>query len=60
MRGMKGLPYIIAILLVVLNFFTYFIAGVEPLGSFLAQSNLLLHVGVIIAIGWVLLEPVIG
>ncbi len=60
MRGMKGLPYIVAVLLVILNFFTYFIASVEPLGSFLAQSNLLLHAGLVIAIGWVLLEPVLG
>jgi hypothetical protein len=57
---MKGVPHIIAIVLVILNFFTHFIAGMGAVGVCVAQSNLLLAVGLIIAIGWVSLEPVIG
>ena len=44
---LKGLPILIAILLVILNFLVQII----PVLAWLAGSNLLLHLGIIIGLG---------
>jgi hypothetical protein len=48
---MKGLPILIGILLVVLNFILQYIPGL----AFLSDSNFLLHLGVVIGLLGVLL-----
>jgi hypothetical protein len=52
---MKGLPILIGILLVVLNFIVQYIPGL----AFLSDSNLLLHLGVVIGLLGVLLTEAI-
>ena len=51
----RGLPTMIAIALVLLNFVAHFL----PLGWF-AESNLLLHVGIVIGFLGLLLAEVVG
>ena len=48
---MKGLPLLIGILLVILNFIVQYIPGLASLGD----SNLLLHLGVVVGLLGVLL-----
>jgi hypothetical protein len=47
----KGLPIIIGLFLVVLNLVLQFIPGLQML----AQGNILLHLGIIVALGGFLL-----
>jgi hypothetical protein len=42
----KGLPIIVSILLIIINYFLQFFPGV----GWVAQSNLLLHLGIIIGL----------
>ena len=51
----KGLPILIGILLVVLNFIVQYIPGL----GFLGDSNLLLHLGVVVGLLGVLLAEAI-
>ena len=51
LERMKGLPILIGILLVVLNFIVQYIPGL----AFLDDSNLLLHLGVVVGLLGVLL-----
>jgi hypothetical protein len=50
----KGLPVFLGVLLVVLNYGLQFFAHVPVLG-FIASTNLLLHAGIIVGLGGVLL-----
>ena len=52
---MKGLPILIGILLVILNFIVQYIPGL----AFLSDSNLLLHLGIVIGLLGVLLGEAI-
>jgi hypothetical protein len=47
----KGLPIIVGLILVVLNLVLQFIPGLQVL----AQGNILLHLGVVVALGGFLL-----
>jgi hypothetical protein len=51
----KGLPILIGVLLVVLNFIVQYIPGL----AFLAGSNLLLHLGVVVGLLGTLLAEVV-
>jgi hypothetical protein len=51
LERVKGLPILIGILLVVLNFIVHYIPGL----GFLDDSNLLLHLGVVVGLLGVLL-----
>ena len=51
LERVKGLPIIISILLVILNFIVQYIHGL----AFLGDSNLLLHLGVVVGLLGVLL-----
>ncbi|MEP7357520.1 MAG: hypothetical protein ABI847_09805 [Anaerolineales bacterium] len=51
----KGLPTMLAVLLVVLNFIVQFL----PLG-WLASSNLLLHLGIVVGLAGLLLAEALG
>ncbi len=51
----KGLPTMLAVLLVVLNFVVQFL----PLG-WLASSNLLLHLGIVVGLAGLLLAEALG
>lgn len=51
LERMKGLPLLIGILLVILNFIVQYIPGLASLGD----SNLLLHLGVVVGLLGVLL-----
>ena len=52
----RGLPTIIAIVLVALNFVVQFIPGLDWFG----RTNLLLHVGVIVGFLGILLSAALG
>ncbi len=52
----RGLPVIIAILLVAINLIVQFIPGLE----WLARTNLFLHLGVIIGLLGILLAAALG
>ncbi len=52
----RGLPTMIAIVLVVINLIFQFIPGLE----WLARTNVLLHVGVIIGLLGILLSAALG
>jgi hypothetical protein len=52
----RGLPTMIAILLVAINLILQFIPGLE----WLARTNILLHVGVIVGLVGVLLSAALG
>jgi hypothetical protein len=52
----RGLPTMLAILLVIVNLIIQFIPGLE----WLAQTNLFLHIGVIIGLLGVLLSAALG
>ncbi len=52
---MKGLPILVGILLVILNFIVQYIPGL----AFLSDSNLLLHLGIVIGLLGVLLGEAI-
>jgi hypothetical protein len=51
LENMKGLPLLIGILLVILNFIVQYIPGLASL----SDSNLLLHLGVVVGLLGVLL-----
>lgn len=51
LERMKGLPIIIGIVLIVLNFIVQFI----PSLGFLTGNNLLLHLGLVVGLGGMLL-----
>ena len=51
LESMKGLPLLIGILLVILNFIVQYIPGLASL----SDSNLLLHLGVVVGLLGVLL-----
>ncbi len=51
LERMKGLPIIVGILLIVLNFIVQLI----PVLGFLAWNNLLLHLGLVVGLGGMLL-----
>jgi hypothetical protein len=55
LERMKGLPLLIGILLVILNFIAQYIPGLASLGD----SNLLLHLGVVVGLLGVLLAEAI-
>jgi hypothetical protein len=55
LENMKGLPLLIGILLVILNFIVQYIPGLASLGD----SNLLLHLGVVVGLLGVLLAEAI-
>jgi hypothetical protein len=55
LERMKGLPLLIGILLVILNFIAQYIPGLASLGD----SNLLLHLGVVVGLLGVLLTEAI-
>jgi hypothetical protein len=55
LEGVKGLPTLIGILLVILNFIVQYI----PSLAFLSDSNLLLHLGVVVGLLGVLLAEAI-
>jgi hypothetical protein len=55
LERMKGLPLLIGILLVILNFIVQYIPGLASLGD----SNLLLHLGVVVGLLGVLLTEAI-
>jgi len=55
LERMKGLPLLIGILLVILNFIVQYIPGLASL----ADSNLLLHLGVVVGLLGVLLTEAI-
>jgi hypothetical protein len=55
LERMKGLPLLIGILLVILNFIVQYIPGLASLGD----SNLLLHLGVVVGLLGVLLAEAI-
>ena len=55
LEGVKGLPILIGILLVILNFIAQYIPGL----AFLGHSNLLLHLGVVVGLLGVLLAEAI-
>ena len=52
----RGLPTMIAILLVVINLILQFIPGIE----WLARTNILLHIGVIVGLLGILLSAAVG
>lgn len=52
----RGMPVMVAIVLIVLNFVLQFIPGFEPLG----RSNLLLHLGIVIGFAGLLLSQALG
>ena len=52
----RGLPTMIAILLVIVNLILQFLPGLE----WLARTNLLLHIGVIVGLLGILLSAAIG
>jgi len=52
---MKGLPVLIGLALVILNFFVQFVPFLAPI----ARINLLLHLGVVVAIGGILVGDVL-
>lgn len=51
LEGVKGLPILVGILLVILNFIAQSIPGL----AFLSDSNLLLHLGVVVGLLGILL-----
>lgn len=55
LERVRGLPILIGILLVILNFIVQYIAGL----AFLADGNLLLHLGVVVGLLGVLLAEAI-
>jgi len=55
LERVKGLPILIGILLVVLNFIVQYIPGLASLGN----NNLLLHLGVVVGLLGVLLAEAI-
>ncbi len=55
LESMKGLPILVGILLVILNFIVQYIPG----QGFLCDSNLLLHLGVVVGLLGVLLAEAI-
>jgi hypothetical protein len=55
LENMKGLPLLIGILLVILNFIVQYIPGLASL----SDSNLLLHLGVVVGLLGVLLTEAI-
>jgi hypothetical protein len=55
LEKVKGLPILIGILLVVLNFIVQYIPGL----AFLGDNNLLLHLGVVVGLLGILLAEVI-
>jgi hypothetical protein len=55
LERMKGLPLLIGILLVILNFIVQYIPSLASLGD----SNLLLHLGVVVGLLGVLLAEAI-
>jgi len=55
LENTKGLPLLIGILLVILNFIVQYIPGLASLGD----SNLLLHLGVVVGLLGVLLTEAI-
>jgi hypothetical protein len=55
LERMKGLPLLIGILLVILNFIVQYIPGLASLGD----SDLLLHLGVVVGLLGVLLTEAI-
>jgi hypothetical protein len=55
LENMKGLPLLIGILLVILNFIVQYIPGLASL----SDSNLLLHLGVVVGLLGVLLAEAI-
>ena len=55
LERVKGLPILIGILLVILNFIVQYISSL----SFLGESNLLLHLGVVVGLLGVLLAEAI-
>ena len=52
----RGLPTMVAILLVVINLILQFVPGLE----WLARTNIFLHVGVIIGLTGILLSAALG
>jgi hypothetical protein len=52
----RGLPTMIAILLVVINLILQFIPGIE----WLARTNILLHIGVVVGLLGILLSAAVG
>ena len=50
----KGMPVFLGILLVILNYAAQFLAGVPVIG-FIASTNLLLHLGIVIGLVGILL-----
>jgi hypothetical protein len=55
LEGVRGLPMLIGILLVILNFIVQYIPGL----AFLGDNNLLLHLGVVVGLLGVLLAEAI-
>jgi len=55
LERVKGLPILIGILLVILNFIAHYI----PSLAFLGDSNLLLHLGVVVGLFGVLLAEAV-
>lgn len=55
LEKVKGLPILVGILLVILNFIVQYIPGL----TFLGDSNLLLHLGVVVGLLGVLLAEAI-
>jgi len=55
LEGVRGLPMLIGILLVILNFIVQYI----PSLAFLGDKNLLLHLGVVVGLRGVLLGEAI-
>lgn len=55
LEKVKGLPILIGILLVILNFIVQYVPGL----AFLANSNLLLHLGIVVGLLGVLLAEAI-
>ena len=55
LERVKGLPILIGIILVILNFIVQYIPGL----AFLSDSNLLLHLGVVVGLLGVLLAEAI-
>jgi hypothetical protein len=50
----KGMPVFLGVLLVILNYVAQFFAGVPVIG-FIASTNLLLHLGIVIGLVGILL-----
>ncbi len=45
----KGMPVVLGVLLVILNYILQFLAGL-PVLDFLAHTNLLLHLGIVLGL----------